>query len=140
MNELKRVAPDNPLAYLNLASIFLAQGQNADAESNANLTLEKDPTLYQPYVILATVNQTKGTNDYNRFVDLEKRAANAVGREATRLSGERDAAKAAANANFRKAVEQLNAAKLRASEPEAVTDITNRLSRLQTLVNQTSGY
>ncbi|MCD8479963.1 MAG: tetratricopeptide repeat protein [Candidatus Cloacimonetes bacterium] len=65
MNELKRVDPENPMAYLNLASIYLAQGKNADAETNANLTLQKDPTLYQPYIILATVNQSKGTNDYN---------------------------------------------------------------------------
>jgi tetratricopeptide (TPR) repeat protein len=140
MNELKRVDPENPMAYLNLASIYLAQGKNADAETNANLTLQKDPTLYQPYIILATVNQSKGTNDYNRFVDLEKRAAAAVGRDATRLSGERDAAKTAANASFRKAVEQLNAAKLRANEPEALNDINNRISRLTTLVNQTAGY
>jgi len=140
MNELKRVDPENSLAYLNLASIYLAQGKNADAETNANLTVQKDASLYQPYVILATVNQAKGTNDYNRFVDLEKRAAAAVGREATRLSGERDAAKSSANANFRRAVEQLNAARLRATEPEALTDISNRLGRLQTLVNQTSGY
>jgi len=140
MNELKRVDPENPMAYLNLASIYLAQGKNADAETNANLTLQKDPTLYQPYIILATVNQSKGTNDYNRFVDLEKRAAAAVGRDATRLSGERDSAKSAANASFRRAVEQLNAAKLRATEPEALNDINNRINRLTTLVNQTAGY
>jgi|GEM_PF-201346 tetratricopeptide (TPR) repeat protein len=140
MNELKRVSPDNPMAYLNLASIYLAQSKNADAETNANLAIQKDPSLYQPYLILATVNQAKGTNDYNRFVDLEKRAADAVGRDARRLSGERDAAKNAANANFRKAVEQLNAAKNRASDPDALNDINNRISRLQTLVSQTSGY
>lgn len=140
MNELKRVDPQNSLAYLNLASIYLNQGKNADAESNANLAIQKDPSLYQPYLILATVTQTKGTNDYNRFVDLEKQAAAAVGKSATKLSKDRDAAKIAANTNFRKAVEQLNAAKLRASEPEALTDINNRISRLNTLVSQTAGY
>ena len=140
MNELKRINPDNPMAYLNLSSIYLAMGNNADAEANANLTLQKDPSLYQPYMVLSTISQAKGTNDYNRFVELEKRAANAVGREATRLSGERDAARNSANANFRKAIEQLNAAKLRTNEPEIMDDITSRLGRLQTLVNQTTGY
>lgn len=140
INALKAVDANNPMSYLNLASIYLAQGKNAEAETNANLTIQKDGSLYLPYIILATINQTKGTNDYNRFVDLEKRGEKAVGKEANRLKAEREAAKASANANFRKAVEQLNAARLRTNDAEALSDIAARLGRLNTLVSQTAVY
>lgn len=140
MNALKAVDANNPMSYLNLASIYLAQGKNAEAETNANLSIQKDPSLYLPYIILATVSQTKGTSEYNRFVDLEKRGEKAVGKEANRLKTEREAAKASANASFRKAVEQLNAARLRTSDTEALNDINARLGRLNTLVNQTAVY
>ncbi len=137
MNELKKVDANNPMAYLNLASIYLAQNKNSEAEQNANLALSKDPSLYQPYIILATINQSSGTNDYNRFVDLEKRASQAVGREATRLSQERDAAKSSANQKFRRSLEQLNSAKLRAEDSEVISDLNGRISRLNTLIEQT---
>jgi tetratricopeptide (TPR) repeat protein len=140
MNQLIAVQPDNPMAYLNLASIYLAQGNHNLAESNANTAIEKDPSLYQPYVILATVNQTKGTNEYNRFVDLEKRAADAVGRQATTLSRERDAARASANSLFRQAVANLTTAKTLTNEPESLSDIQNRITALNKLVSQTTGY
>ncbi len=140
MNQLIAVQPDNPMAYLNLASIHLAQGNHNLAESNANTAIEKDPSLYQPYVILATVNQTKGTNEYNRFVDLEKRAADAVGRQATTLSRERDAARASANSLFRQAVANLTTAKTLTNEPESLSDIQNRITALNKLVSQTTGY
>ncbi|MDD3536129.1 MAG: tetratricopeptide repeat protein [Candidatus Cloacimonetes bacterium] len=140
MNALKAVDANNPMSYLNLASIYLAQGKNAEAETNASLSIQKDPSLYLPYIILATVNQTKGTNDYNRFVDLEKRGEKAVGKEANRLKAEREAAKASANANFRKAQEQLNAARLRTNDAEALSDISTRISRLTTLIGQTGAY
>ncbi|MCK9556836.1 MAG: tetratricopeptide repeat protein [Candidatus Cloacimonadaceae bacterium] len=140
MNQLIRIQPNNAMAYLNLASIYLAQSKNAEAETNAMETIQRDPSLYQPYVILATVSQAKGTAEYNRFVDLEKRAADAVGRQATTLSKQRDAAKSTANAHFRRAVDYLNTARTLANEPESITDIQNRLNSLNNLVAQTTGY
>lgn len=140
MNKLKQVDPNNAVAYLNLASIYLTQNKPADAESNANLALSKDPNLYLPYVILATVSQTKGTEAYNRFVDLEQKAAKAVGSKANQLKKDRDAAKGQANSLFRKAQEQLQSARSRATDAEAINDINNRLSRISGLISQTSGY
>lgn len=140
MNQLIAIAPNNPMAYLNLASIYLAQGNNVEAEKNANATIQRDPSLYQPYMILATVSQSKGTLDYNRFADLEKRAAAAVGRQATTLSRERDAAKASANNHFRTAVTHLNTARTLSSEPEILRDIQTRLNSLSNLVSATTGY
>ncbi len=140
MNQLIAIAPNNPMAYLNLASIYLAQSNNVEAEKNANATIQRDPSLYQPYMILATVSQSKGTLDYNRFADLEKRAAAAVGRQATTLSRERDAAKASANNHFRTAVTHLNTARTLSSEPEILRDIQTRLNSLSNLVSATTGY
>nr|MDK2850542.1 hypothetical protein [Candidatus Cloacimonadota bacterium] len=140
MNRLIQIDPNNPMAYLNLASIYLAQNNNTLAERNANETIQRDPTLYQPYVILGTISQSRGTTEYNRFVDLEKRASEAVGREATNLSRERDAARKAANAHFRSAIQQLATARSLTQEPETIADINNRISVLNNLVEQTTGY
>ncbi|MDD4310672.1 MAG: tetratricopeptide repeat protein, partial [Candidatus Cloacimonetes bacterium] len=140
MNELKRVQPDNALAYLNLATIYLGQNKYNDVETNAAIASQKDPTLYLPYVYLGTVSQNKGTTEYNRFADLEQKAAKAVGKQANNLKRDRDNARNAANAHFRKAAEQLTQAKSRATEAEAVTDINNRLNRVNQLISQSSGY
>jgi tetratricopeptide (TPR) repeat protein len=140
MRQLITVDKDNAMAYLNLASIYLAQSKYNDAETNANATIQRDPSLYQPYVILAAVGQSRGTTEYNRFVDLEKRAASAVGKQATQLSKDRDAAKSAANAQFRGAVQQLVTARTLTIEPESLADINSRMTVLNNLVSQTSGY
>ncbi|MEF3694915.1 MAG: tetratricopeptide repeat protein [Candidatus Cloacimonadota bacterium] len=139
MNRLKTAAPDNALAYLNLASIYLAQNDNTNAETNANTALTKDPTLYLPYVILSTISQTRGTEAYNRFADLEQRASRAVGRTATNLRRDRDAAKAQANTQFRRALDQLQSARSRTTDTEIINDLNTRISRVQTLISQTSG-
>ncbi len=138
MNALKRIAPDNALSYLNLASIYLAQNKLADAETNANQAITKDSSLYQSYVILGTINQTRGTEHYNRFVDLEKRAADAVGRQATTLRQQRDTAKKQAHTLFRRAEEFLRDARSRTTEPEVLTDINRRLATVTQLVGQTN--
>ncbi|MBP7310738.1 MAG: tetratricopeptide repeat protein [Candidatus Cloacimonetes bacterium] len=140
MNQLVKAQPDNALAYVNLAGIYLAQNNFPQAEANSNLALQKDPSLYLPFVYLSTVAQNKGTADYNRFADLEQQAAKAVGRKANTLKKDRDNARLAANANFRKAADYLNQAKSRATENEAITDINNRLSRVNNLISQSSGY
>lgn len=140
MQALIKVQPDNALAYMNLATIYLGQSKFPEVETNANLAVQKDPSLYLPYVYLSTVSQNKGTNDYNRFADLEQKAAKAVGKQANTLKKERDAARNSAVNNFRKAAEYLNSAKSRATEAEAITDINNRLSRVNSLISSASGY
>ncbi len=140
MNELKRVQPENALAYVNLASIYMTQSKFNDVEANATIAVQKDPALYLPYVYLGTVAQNKGTNDYNRFADLEKQAAKAVGKKANTLKKDRDNARAAANANFRRAADYFNQAKAKATDEEAINDINNRLSRVNQLISSSSGY
>ncbi len=140
MNELKKVQPDNALAYLNLATIYLSQSKFSEVESNATLASQKDPTLYLPFVYLGTVSQNKGTTEYNRFAELEQKAAKAVGKQANQLKKDRDNARSAANSHFRKAAEYLNAAKTRASEPETINDINNRLNAVNQLISRSSGF
>ncbi len=140
MTKLKGVDPTNAIADLNLASIYLSQNRNVDAEASANSALAKDPNLYLPYVILGTITQSKGTDSFNQFVDLEKQAAKAVGNKANQLKKQRDAAKANAAASFNRAKDQLNQALSRAQEAEARTDIQNRINRLNSLISQASGY
>lgn len=140
MKELTKIQPDNALAYMNLATIYLGQSKFAEVETNANLAIQKDPTLYLPFVYLSTVSQNKGTADYNRFADLEQKAAKAVGKQANALKKERDNARAAANNNFRKAAEQLGQAKSRTTDTEALNDINSRLNRVNNLISSSSGY
>jgi len=140
MNELKKVQPDNALAYLNLATIYLSQSKFSEVESNATQASQKDPTLYLPFVYLGTVSQNKGTTEYNRFAELEQKAAKAVGKQANQLKKDRDNARSAANSHFRKAAEYLNAAKTRASEPETINDINNRLNAVNQLISRSSGF
>lgn len=140
MNALIKLQPDNALSYVNLATIYLTQSKFNEAETNSNLALQKDPTLYLPYIYLSTVSQNKGTMEYNRFAELEKQAAKAVGSKANTLKRDRDNARIAANNHFRRAAEQLNAAKSRTSEGEVINDINTRLARVNQLISQSSAY
>ncbi len=136
INGLKAIAPENEYVYLNLASLYLSQSKFNDAETNANATISRNPTLYQAYLILAVVNQTRGTDAYNSYLDLDRQAAKAVGKKATDLRNQRDAAKANANSLFRKAEGFLRTALNYASENEIRTDINNRLANVARLISQ----
>jgi tetratricopeptide (TPR) repeat protein len=141
MTRLRTIDPENAFVYLRLADVYLALNRLNDAETNANLAITKDYSLYQPYIILATVNQRRGTDKYNQFVDLEKRAAEAFGRTADTLGRQRDEARLAANGFFRRADEQLRAARSRTNEPEVISDVEGKLQTLAQLISQTSrGY
>jgi len=91
-------------------------------------------------VYLATVSQNKGTTEYNRLPDLEKQAAKAVGKKADQLKKDISNARVAAANNFRKAAEYLGSAKSLATETESINDINNRLSTINKLISQVSGY
>lgn len=136
LNQVKKVDPENALVYLNLAAIYVSQKKNADAETNANLAVAKNPSLYQPYVILSSINQTKGTEQYNRFADLEVQVSKAVGNKANQLKKDRDAAKASALNFFRRAKEQLETARSRTSDASAVADINSKISSLNNLISK----
>jgi Tfp pilus assembly protein PilF len=123
--------------YLNLAAIYLSQGKYNEAETNANQTISRNASLYQPYVILSAVYQTRGTEQYNRYIDLDRQAAKAVGSKARQLAKDRDAAKTNANGLFRRAQSQLEQARSKTSETEALNDISNRLNRVAQLISQT---
>ncbi|MEN6445230.1 MAG: tetratricopeptide repeat protein [Candidatus Cloacimonas sp.] len=138
LNALITNQPSNALAYMNMAAIYLGQNKFQEAETYALQTIQRDPTLYLPYVYLATVYQNKGTVDYNRFIDLEKQAAQAVGTKAKTLKTQRDNAKTSAAANFKKSLDYLNNAKVRATSQEAVSDINSRIARVNQLINQVS--
>ena len=138
LNSLKTLDPENPQVYLRFADVYLATNNPAEAEKNANLALAKDGRMYQPYVILATINQRNGSTRYNQFIDLEKRAMEAYGNTAKRLGQQRDAARLDANTLFRRADEQLKAARIRTSDAEVLTDIDNKLAVLAQLISQSS--
>ncbi len=135
-NALKRVAPNNAFSYLNLAAIYLGQNKLSEAESNANLTISKDSSLHQPYIVLASVFQSRGTDAYNKYLDLDQQASKAVGKKATSLRKDRDAAKSTAQSHLSKAREHLNSARNRTNDSDAVRDINTRLSRVNDLLSK----
>ena len=136
LNKAKQIDPDNAMAYLNLAAIYFSQKKNSEAETNANLALAKNPSLYQPYLILSGVSQAKGSEQYNRFADLEKQAAKAVGKKADQLKKDRDAAKASALNFLRTAKTQLEAARSRTTDASALQDINSRINSINNMINQ----
>ncbi len=136
INALKKVDPNNPYVYLNLAAIYLSQNKNNDAETNANLTIAKNSSLYQPYVILASVFQSRGTEAYNKYLDLDRQASQAVGKKATSLRKERDTAKGNALSLLGKVRDYLNNARSKTNESEAISDINSRLSRVNELISK----
>ena len=136
LNQAKKLDSENAMVYLNLAAIYLSQKKNTEAESNANTALAKNPSLYQPYIILASVSQGKGSEQYNRFADLEKQAAKAVGKKADQLKKDRDAAKASALSFLRKAKEQLESARARTSDASAISDINSRIASINNMISQ----
>lgn len=137
INALKKIDPNNTYVYLNLAAIYLAQGKYNEAETNANQTIAKNASLYQPYVILAAVYQTRGTEQYNRYIDLDRQASKAVGKKATQLGKDRDAAKGSALTLFRRAQSTLETARGKTNDSDALSDINSRLSRIAQLIGQT---
>jgi len=137
MNKLKVIDPENAFVYLRFADIYLATSNLTEAETNANTALNKDSSLYQPYIILATINQRRGTDKYNQFIELDKKFQSAFGKTADRLAKDRDAARIAANGLFKRAEDQLRAARIRTSEPEVLSDVDNKLNALTPLINQT---
>jgi tetratricopeptide (TPR) repeat protein len=137
LNKLKAIDTENAIMYLRFADVYLSMNNNNDAEASANSALSKDPTLYQPYVILATVNQRRGTEKYNQFIDLDKQFQKAYGSKADKIAKERDASRLTANSSFRKAEEQLKAAKVRTNEPEVISDLDNKLASVTQLIAQT---
>jgi len=136
INALKKVAPDNPYAYLNLAAIYLEQGKLNDAETNANITFSKDHTLYQPYIILSSVYQSKGAESYNKYIDLDRQASRAVGKKALDLKKQRDTAKNNAINHFNKALNYLQTARNYTNDTEALNDINSRIAHINQLLSQ----
>jgi tetratricopeptide (TPR) repeat protein len=138
LTRAKAIDAENAYVYLRFADVYLAANNMTEAETNATLAIAKDYSLYQPYVLRATVYQRLGTDKYNQFIDLEKKAAAAYGNTASRLSKERDAARLAANTYFNKAQDDLKAARNRTSETEILSDINNKLDTVAQLIAQTS--
>lgn len=136
LNKAQKIDPDNAMVYLNLAAIYFSQKKNNDAETNANLALAKNPSLYQPYLIISGVNQAKGADQYSRFADLEKQAVTAVGKKADQLKKDRDAAKTSALNFLRNARTNLEAARSRTSDAAALSDINSRIGAINNMINQ----
>ena len=136
INALKKVAPDNPYSYLNLAAIYLEQGKLNDAETNAYITISKDPTLYQPYIILSSVYQSRGAESYNKYIDLDRQASRAVGKKALDLKKQRDTAKTTAINHYNKALNYLQTARNYTDDPEVLSDINSRIAHINQLLAQ----
>jgi tetratricopeptide (TPR) repeat protein len=137
LNQLKIFAPESGILYLRFADVYLAMNNMNEADNNATLSIQQDPSKYAPYLILAQVNQKLGSDKYNQFVDLETAAGKAIGKKADALIKQRDAAKIEAYRFFKQSEDQLNAAKTRTDDQAVINDINSRIAALQPLLNQT---
>lgn len=138
LNRLKAVDPNDVTLYVMLADVYLATNRPAEAETSANTAISKDSKLYQPYMILAAVNQRKGIDKYNQYIDIEKLFQKAFGPTANRLDKERKAAKLAANGFFHKAEGNLKDAKSKTDDPGNINEINTKMAAIIQYIGQTS--
>ncbi len=137
LNQLKIFAPESALLYLRYADVYFATNNMNEADNNATLSIQNDPSKYPAYLILAQVNQKRGSDKYNQFVDFETAAAKAIGKKADALIKQRDTAKIDAYRFFKLSEDQLNAAKTRTDDQAVIADINSRIAALQPLLAQT---
>jgi tetratricopeptide (TPR) repeat protein len=137
LNQMKIFAPESALLYLRYADVYYALNNMNEAENNAMLSVQNDPTKHSAYLILAQISQKQGSDKYNQFVDLETAASKAIGKKADALIKQRDAAKIEAYRLFKQSEEQLNAAKSRTTDATVIADVNSRIAALQPLLNQT---
>jgi tetratricopeptide (TPR) repeat protein len=137
LNQLKIFAPESALLYLRFADVYFAMNNMNEAENNATLSIQNDPSKYSPYLILSQINQKHGSDKYNQFVDLEAAATKAIGKKADALIKQRDAAKIESYRFFKQSEDQLNAAKTRTDDKAIIADINSRIAGLQPLLIQT---
>jgi tetratricopeptide (TPR) repeat protein len=138
LNRAKIINAENAYIYLRFADVYFSMNRTTEAENNAVLANDKDSSLYQPYMLLSSINQKLGSDKYNQFIDLEKKATTEYGRKATQAGKERDAARAAALNYFRRAKEQLDGASNRTGDGEILRDIDLRMQTLNQMIQQAS--
>ncbi|HPK41465.1 MAG TPA: tetratricopeptide repeat protein, partial [Candidatus Cloacimonadota bacterium] len=97
--KLEKMMPESGVVDVSIADINLNMNNLAQAEKYANSAITKDKEIYEPYLILASINQKRGIAKQAEYVDLQKKtdSGNLYGAELDNTIKVRDNAKAAAN-------------------------------------------
>ncbi|HOE90902.1 MAG TPA: hypothetical protein PLV22_02920, partial [Candidatus Cloacimonadota bacterium] len=137
--KLEKMMPQSGVVDVSIADINLNMNNLAQAEKYANSAITKDNEIYEPYLILASINQKRGIAKQAEYVDLQKKtdSGNLYGAELDNTIKVRDNAKAAANQLFRKADEMFKAAKGKAKSQSVISDIDHRIQSNNQYIDMT---
>ena len=136
---LKEKIPDDPKVYILFATSYNSSKNYAKAEENANKVIEFDPTLYQPYRILAEISFDRGYQKYEEYLKLDEdvRSGKFYGEELDKLVEKRDKVKEKAYTYFLKSDEYLNQAKDRTESESELKYIKSKRDSLKQLLAAT---
>ncbi len=137
LNKLADIERDNPTVFIRLADVHLALDNMDEADRYAQRAQQLDPENHEPYALLAQINQVRGYQQYEDFLEYEKKAQDAFGAEANRLIDMRDQARSQANQLFQQADQHLTSALQYAPGPPVVRDIEARKNMLERLISET---
>lgn len=137
LNRLLEIEKDNPTVYIRLSDVHISLNNLAEAEKNAEKARSLDSSLYEPYTLMAQVNQIRGYAKYEAFLDYEEKAKTAFGTEADNLIERRNRARSEAHELFQQADRQLVAALEHTTVPSIEREINSRRQLLEQLINET---
>lgn len=136
---VQKLDPDNGKIDVSIADIYLNMNELQKAENFANSAIKKNSEIYEPYVILGTINQKRGIAKHSEYVDLQKKtdSGSLYGAQLDQTIKVRDAAKSSANGLFKKAEELFKSAKTKTDNPTTISDIDAKIQSNSQYINMT---
>ncbi len=137
LERLEALDSSNELLYITFAHTYNTINELKKAEASANKAIEMNASNVAPYMILAQIYFQKGTNEYNKFTDLELEFADAVGKKADDLKVQKDNAQKKTVSLFTQSKNYYNDA-LKNADPMREDSIKNSIKEVENYIRITS--
>ena len=137
LQKLELLNAENQILYISMSHTYNTKGDTKNAEISANRAIELDDTNYAPYLILGSIYFKKGSDEYNKFSDIEQKFSKAVGKEADRLKVEKDNAQQKAIQLFTRAKGFYGDA-LKRADPMREATIKNSIKEVENYIKISS--
>lgn len=113
LESLMKIDAENVRIPLAKADVYIAMNQLSNAKKQVELAMAKDPELYEPYRLMATIKLKQGQvkyDKYNWYVEEYKDKTKYYGEKADKLVRDRDAVQKEAYDLFKESREYLRKA------------------------------
>ncbi len=137
LKSLEQLDSSNDILYITMAHTYNSMNELNKAEEAANKAIEMNPDNVAPYMILAQIYFQKGTNEYNRFTDIEVAFADAVGKKADELKTQKDNAQQKTIGLFNRAKSYYQDA-LKNADPMREESIKKSIKEVDNYITSTS--